>query len=379
MTNAEAHKNIDWRLAWVTAIREPNRALAWSLSEWERVVRIARRLRLLARLAESIDRVGLMAKVPEAPRRHLVAEQRVSRYRVAAMTWALDRIKAALGTSVSPPVLLKGAAYVGQGLPIAAGRLPSDVDILVPRLQLHAAQRRLLADGWREMNLDAHDQRYYREWSHEVPPMRHPLHPIELDLHHDILPPVAKKRIDIGRMLECVRPCSLTGWQVLHPKDQVLHSAAHLFFDSEVRDRLRDLVDIDGLLCHFGREPEFFPELLDRARELGLQEPLALTAHFCSLWLDTPIPTGVKGELASWASYGMRRLWLLPTLAALLTPVDPDDRPPRMQNLAATLFLVRYHAGRMPLRILVPHISRKMRIRTSNLTAPRDAGGGDVV
>ncbi len=34
---------------------EPELALDWTLAEWERVVRLARRLRLLARLAEGSD------------------------------------------------------------------------------------------------------------------------------------------------------------------------------------------------------------------------------------------------------------------------------------------------------------------------------------
>ena len=61
------------------------------------------------------------------------------------MVWALDRRGAALGDAAYPRVLLKGAAYIGQGLPIAAGRLPSDVDILVPRGTLADAEARLRA------------------------------------------------------------------------------------------------------------------------------------------------------------------------------------------------------------------------------------------
>ena len=40
-------------------------------------------------------------------------------------------------------VLLKGAAYVGQDLPIAAGRLSSDLDIMVPPVHLLQVQARL--------------------------------------------------------------------------------------------------------------------------------------------------------------------------------------------------------------------------------------------
>jgi hypothetical protein len=369
----QAGRSVPSRLAWVASIREPEQALAWSLTEWEHVVRLARRLRLLARLAESINKAGLLDKVQDAPRRHLIAEQRVSRYRTAAMVWALERIMAALGSPTFPCLLLKGAAYLGQDLPIAAGRLPSDVDILVPRAQIETVQGRLRAEGWNEVALDEHDQRYYREWSHEVPPLRHPIHPIELDLHHNILPPVANTRVDADRLLEHAQPSKLTGWQVLQPVDQALHSAAHLFLDSEARDRVRDLVDLDGLFRHFGSEPHFWEALLDRGTELGLVEPLALAVHFCVEWLGTPIPSATRSRLRAQGPSALRRTWLLPTLSAILTPTDPDDRPPWTQGLASAIFLARYHRARMPLRFLMRHVWHKLRKRDPGVTSPNDA------
>jgi hypothetical protein len=185
------------RLAWIRAIRDREWPLigpspngnAWC---------IGRRLRLLARLAEGLEAVGLLEEIPALPRRHLIAEQRVSRHRTAAMVWVLERVRASIDTSEHTCVLLKGAAYLGQDLAIAAGRLPSDVDIMVPRDRLAAVQQRLEAAGWTEIELDEHDRRYYNEWSHEVPPMVHPVHPIELDLHHNILPPMARTRVDMA-------------------------------------------------------------------------------------------------------------------------------------------------------------------------------------
>ncbi len=367
----------DPRIAWTAAIREPELASAWTLAEWEFVVRLARRLRLLARLAESLDQARLLERVPNVVRRHLVAERQVSRFRTAALVWALERIRSTLGPVPYPCVLLKGAAYAGQNLPIAHGRLPTDVDVLVPRSHLDSFQRALVADGWSEVALDAHDQRYYREYSHELPPMRHPLHAIELDVHHDILPPLARTRVDIGLMLERVEPSVWPGWCVLQPTDQVLHSAAHLFFDSQARDRLRDLVDLDGLLRHFGqRDPGFFDELVARATQIGLAQPLALAVHFCARWLGTPIQAGAMHQLQRHRPGGAQRWWLMPTLAALLWPAHPDAPSPRSQRVAAALFLARYHASRLPLGLLVPHLMRKLRARIQSPSAPPDTAGG---
>jgi hypothetical protein len=354
-------------LAWLAALREPERALDWTLGDWNRHVRLARRDRLLARLAEALDRAQLLKQVPEAPRRHLIAEQQVSRCRTAAMLWALERVHASMHTGGSTPLqgpllLLKGAAYLAQGLPIAAGRLPSDVDILVPREQLDEALARLQADQWAVGDMSAHDLRYYREWSHEAPPMQHPLHPIELDVHHNIRPPVGQGQVDVGRLLALARPCSLEGWFVLDPLDQVLHSAAHLFFDSELRNRLRDLVDLDGLMRHFGGADStaFFEALIERAKDLAMLEPLALAVHFTTRWLGTPVPPDARAKLTACEPTGLSRLWLLQTLRALLTPADIDaPRASWRQGAAASILLGRYHLGRLPLRILIPHLVRK--------------------
>jgi hypothetical protein len=349
------------QLTWLQALHDPAMALHWRLAEWERVVRISRRLRLLARLSASLEGAGLLEQVPAPARRHLIAEQRLSHWRTSAMVWALDRIVATLGEQPYPLVLLKGAAYVGQGLSISAGRMPSDVDIMIPRAHLLDAQTRLMHAGWRELQLQEHDRRYYHEWSHEVPPMRHPIHRVELDLHHNILPPVARTHVDAEALISRLQPSKWPSWQVLAPTDQVLHSAAHLFLDSELRDRIRDLVDLDGLLRHFGAAPSFYVQLLERARELGLEEPLALASHFCVSWLRTPIPHEIQATIVAMGPGRVRRAWLVLLLEAVLTPTEPDGSPPLRQDLAAFVVLARYHRQRMPMRLLVPHLWHKLR------------------
>lgn len=355
-------RNLPPQLAWLQALHQPQSVLKWRLSEWERVVRLARRMRLLARLGAGLLEGGLMDSVPPQARRHLIAEQRLSRWRTTSMLWTLERVAITFGDARYPRVLLKGAAYMGQSLPIAAGRLPSDLDILVPLADLPHAQARLAQAGWKTAELDEHDRRYYYEWSHEVPPMTHPLLGMELDLHHNILPPVARYPVDAAQLMARLRPSNWPSWQVLHPVDQVLHSAAHLFLDSELRDRVRDLVDLDGLMRHFGAQPDFWAELPARARALGLTEPLALACHFCVRWLGTPIPGATLDSVAEHGPGPLRRAWLLPLLESVLMPTEPDDDPPVAQNLAAMVLLARYHRRRMPVRLLVPHLWHKFRV-----------------
>jgi hypothetical protein len=349
-------------LDWLGALREPQLALSWELPRWEYVIRLARRLRLLGRLAEALGSEGLLPRVPEQPRRHLEAELRYTRWRGTVLQWVLVRVADALDSLDAQRVLLKGAAYAGQGLALGRGRLPSDVDVLVPLQALDQARSLLVAAGWSEVELDEHDQRYYREWSHELPPLRHPVHGLELDLHHDILPPVARVRVDINLLLAETQPAvNCPGWRVFSLRDQILHASAHLFHDSELRDRVRDLVDLDGLMRLGAIRDGFWDDLTDRAGQLGLQQSLALTLALCKRWLDTPVPPTVLSRAQRMGLGRLSRTWLPVVMAAALRPGPVDQPPPWTQGAAARILLMRYHIGRMPLPMLVRHLHHKLR------------------
>ena len=347
---------------WLAAIGDVSLVDGFTPPDWSRAVRVGRRLRLLARLAASVEAASAWGRIPAAPARELRAELALSAWRSGKLAWALDRVGTSFEGTPWPKVLLKVAAYMAQGLRVAAGRLPSDADILVPQEVLNPIQARLVQDGWNESPLDEYDQRYYREWSHEVPPMHHELHPVELDLHHNILPPVGRHRVDARLLLARIEPSAWPGWQVLHPQDQFLHSACHLAYDAEPRERVRDLVDADGLMREFGdRREDFWPGLVARARELGLAEPLWLVVTLTRQWMGTPVPDAVLAELQAVAPPPWRRAWLLPLWRRVLRPVDPDRRGDRLQDFASFVVLARYHRNRMPLRLLLPHLLHKVR------------------
>ncbi|WP_311964411.1 nucleotidyltransferase family protein, partial [Acinetobacter baumannii] len=82
------------------------------------------------------------------------------------------------------------------GLDAGRGRLFSDVDILVPKPRLDEVEAALMLHGWASTHLDPYDQRYYREWMHEIPPKVHVRRGISIDVHHAIMPETAADRPD---------------------------------------------------------------------------------------------------------------------------------------------------------------------------------------
>src|SRR5690606_30867577 len=139
----------------------------------------------------------------------------------------------------------------------------------------------LMLHGWTSTHHDAYDQRYYRTWMHELPPMQHIHRMTVIDVHHAILPETATCRPDPAKLMAAARPIEASnGLMTLAPVDMVLHSACHLFHESETDHGLRDLVDIDALLRHFGTMPDFWRHLPERARELELQRPLRYALRY---------------------------------------------------------------------------------------------------
>lgn len=365
-------------LTWLQALQQPGVALGWTLAEWDHRVRVARRLRLLGRLAEAVLGAGLADQLPRPVANALQAEARLAQARSQALRWCRECAGQALEGLGAPRVLLKGAAYMAQGLPNAAGRLPSDLDILVPAEALPEARRRLVDAGWQEVDLDEHDQRYYREWSHELPPMRHALHAIELDVHHNILPPVARDHVDAALLLQALRPLAdpeLAPWCVLGPEDQVLHCAAHLINDSEHRDRLRDLVDLQVLMAAHGAvEPGFGERLLARARQLGLHDALVLGASLVAEGLQAPLDPALAQAVRS--ALSDRRLAALQRrYATVLAPRGPEDEPGWGVRWAETSLLLRHHWRRMPLPLLLRHTWHKAWVQRR---AAAEADTGDA-
>jgi hypothetical protein len=154
-------------------------------------------------------------------------------------------------------ILLKGAAYVAASLPSGRGRKVADIDVLVPREHLGDAEHALNEHGWHVGALEPYDERYYRDWMHELPPMVHDKRNSVVDLHHAILPLTSRLRPSSERLLDrAIRVEDEV--RVLCPSHMVLHAAAHLFHDGEVSGAVRDVVDLDSLLRTFGVDASFW-------------------------------------------------------------------------------------------------------------------------
>lgn len=338
----------------------PAESVEWGAEDWDRAIRQARRAGLLARLEARLAEAGLIAHIPPAPRAHLEAARILASKHRDDVGREIRAIAAALETLDAPLVLLKGAAYARAGLPPAEGRLFGDIDILVPKASLGEAERLLRVAGWNSAKPDAYDQRYYREWMHELPPLQHERRQTALDVHHTIVPPTSRFAVDARMLLDAAVPMrDNSRIALLAPADMVLHSAVHLFTEGEFSHGLRDLCDLDLLLRHFSAADfRFWDRLLERAAGFGLGRPLYYALRFTAAVLGAPVPERLFGVDAP-GPLGRR---LMDELGRALRPPHPSCAVAGT-GLALFLLYLRAHYLRMPVGLLMPHLLRKALLR----------------
>ena len=348
----------------LNALNNPENLPALSLEDWELLIRVARRVRLLGRLETDLSRIGLLEDIPPGAANHLRAARNVIAHRNTLVTWEINRILWALKGSDAPIILLKGAAYLLADLPPAHGRIFADVDLLTPEERVEEIEEKLISHGWLKTQIDPYDDRYYRVWMHEIPPLRHRERGTEIDIHHRILPRTSRLKSDPTLLFEAACPLPGTRLHILAPADMVLHSLVHLFLECDPREglRLRDLLDVHLLLQHYGREQSFWDDLAPRAFKLGLERPLFYGLRFARRFFDTPIPDTVLKEIKD-ARPSRPILWLMDHLVPLaILPGHPDFKYP-WATIARQLLYLRAHWLRMPPLMLARHLSYKAYLR----------------
>ncbi|WP_323142266.1 nucleotidyltransferase domain-containing protein [Massilia phyllosphaerae] len=285
----------------VAVLRDPGPLPGLRLADWDLLLRQSTSANLSPTLLALIEEHGLLDAVPAQPRAHLEWVRALATRHRQAVGFEVESIQAALARvdGVAPLLLLKGAAYAMAGLRAGAGRLFGDIDIMVPQARLDDVESALMLHGWASSQADAYDQRYYRQWMHELPPMQHVRRQSSIDVHHAILPQTAPVHPDPALLRAAAVPIAhAPGLATLAPADMVLHSAVHLFFDGEFDKGLRDLLDLHFLFREFGVRAGFWEALPARARALELERPLFYALRYSRRLLGTPVPDAVVDALA---------------------------------------------------------------------------------
>lgn len=356
----------------IAALREPAGVVALRPDQWNALLQQAAKEGLLGRLATELEARGLLDRIPAKARSHLVAGRIAAQSSQVSVRFELNRVLRALAGLDVPVVLLKGAAYLLAELPPARGRSVGDLDLMVPRARIDEVERALTSKGWAAGELDAYDERHYRERAHEIPPLQHPGRDTPVDVHHTIVPLTSRVHPDAAALFDACVPLADGRLRVLGPADMLLHSAVHLFND-EVGKPLRDLFDLDDLLRHFGTQEAFWAELIERAQLHGLGRPAYYMVRYTQRLLGTPVPADVARAAGAWAPARPLRGVMDWIFVQRFLP-DPVDAPRRGAAFARWLFYVRTHWLRMPPLMLARHLTVKGVRRLKERWKPEPGG-----
>lgn len=319
-------------------LADPARARALDTAAWNGILCAARAERLLASLAWRLDGLDLphdVVAVFDGAR----ADAEVGR---TAALWEAEMARRALAPLHVPVVLLKGTAFVAAGLDAGRGRQIGDLDILVPRDRLDEVEAALLAAGWEWVKPDPYDDRYYRRWMHELPPLIHRDRDRMIDVHHTILPLTARPTPDAAALIaNAIALGNVLG--VLAPEDMIVHAAAHLLADGDLAGGLRNLWDIDRLFREFDA-PGFLDTVRARAKLHQLQNETELALSLSQSLFTTPLDSGVN-----------------PTVHYRARLLTRDGWGRQTRPFLRLAFYIRSHWLRMPPVMLAQHLWTKWR------------------
>ena len=333
-------------------LADTTQAQRFNGEDWCLMFSEARQAGLLCRLCQVLAKsTGIVEKLPERLRKHQVAAAIQAQSFQLDVRRELSHLQQALSGLDARVLLLKGASYVLLDLPASSGRIFSDIDILVARQDVASAEASLMRGGWLTGQLEAYDQRYYREWSHEIPPMTHMRRGTTIDLHHSLVMPSCRVRVESEKMVGEAFPVIESGfWWRLKDEDMLLHAASHLMLNSEFDRGLRDLWDIDLLFRHFsGNSGQFADRLLERSAETGLNEIIRQALFLSKRFFATPVPEQLLPE---------RPDRFTQLVACASSTRHPDTRP-NWQSVADVLLMLREMYLRLPNRLLAIHLTHK--------------------
>ncbi|MFD3349767.1 nucleotidyltransferase family protein [Alteromonas macleodii] len=331
-----------------------------STSEWRELILVARANSLLPRLASILlSDADNDFHIPPTAHAHLVASIRHETLFHNQVINEVKLVNAKISRALNNKlIVLKGAGYVIAGSKAAKGRIFSDIDLLLLKDDIPRVERALHLFGFVSDTESEYDQKYYREWAHEIPPLRHFQRGTVLDVHHNIVPVVSGRAPNIEFFFESTLETEY-GVEVLRPAAMFLHSAIHLFFSEELTNGFRDLSDLSLLLDEFVDDIDEVNYLFELAENTGFENELFLAFRYLERVLNKKVPAHITKSFKKPLPQGVRLVLadfiFGKVLAANHRLVDVNFR-----RTAEWLAFVRGHLLKMPFNILVKHTASKL-------------------
>ncbi len=193
-----------------------------------------------------------------------------------------------------PVIALKGAYLAEEVYGNPALRPMSDVDLLVPKKDLSAAQSILTGLGG--SSVSTVDIEWCCRTSAHLPATL--IRGLVVELHWTIAAPIGPVGVGVDGLWDRARPTRITGVQVLalSPEDLLLHLCLSASCRDGLMGGLRSLGDIAETICRFGSEIDW-AQVTSRANEWGGARYVCLTLRLARTMFGAAVPDGVVERL----------------------------------------------------------------------------------
>lgn len=216
--------------------------------KWNALLRVLREKSLTASFYNRLRMKNIHSLIPDYCTNSFTSAVRFADAQAHQTFIQAKKLSSLLSDYDIPFIFLKGAAYTLGGNANGVGRLMTDIDICVVRGNIDTLENVLLNHKWSFKDMDEHDDKYYRAWSHELPPLKNDQEGVVLDVHHTLVPPVKGRFLNINELVSSSVKCD--AFNVPSNEWLILHSALHLIINEDVDNGLRDLTDIFTLLTN---------------------------------------------------------------------------------------------------------------------------------
>ena len=351
MANALTDSNI-----LVSVLKDPRKMLSLSIKEWNELLREGKISNLAGRLAADAEVLDITNELPLKVQNLFKSFRYSSTSSTRMIKWEMNRVARALKGSDEKVILLKGAAYIEKELKCTRGRISVDLDILVAKNRIDFAEDKFINGGWEHQVENDYDQKFYREYSHELPPMVHPDRQISIDVHHSILPVTSRVYPDMAKLMDDA-VLQRSGFYVFSNVDIILHSVVHQFQDGEVRSSLRNLLEQHDMFGEFSADSAFWQALVPRAAELGFTRALYYAMRYCKMIMGTDIPEQAINEINDYAPNALTCALMDYMVPAVISPTIGAAGLRRWLSMNG--LYIRSHWLRMPPMLLVKHLTIK--------------------
>jgi len=209
----------------------------------------------------------------------------------------LQEVREAFAREKIPLILLKGAVLADLVYGNIALRPMRDVDILVKKNDLDAADELLGRLGYTP-NEAYRPEEWFRNFHHNIPYLSRD-RSLVLELHHNIVLPAAPITIaaeDLWQDARTVEVMNETAL-VLSPEKLILHLCVHLAYDDRFYRSLRSLTDIAATIA-FHKESIDWTKFMTYVRAYNADRSVYYALWLACALVDAEVPLAVPESLA---------------------------------------------------------------------------------